>query len=72
MRFPAETACAVENCGHRYDEHSPFGCDACTTTTHRGCVAAEIGHEFAPRRLAGGALTPQQEWDAYHRAMRER
>jgi hypothetical protein len=74
--YPAETLCAVEGCGHKYSDHEillhggkvPNCCLICATNAERGFAVDDM-HEFVPRKLAGGALTPSQEMEAYRKAM---
>jgi len=70
--IPPEAICAVEHCGHPAVLHragSNCGhCEGCERGD--GVFDWKAWHDFRPLRLAGGALTSEQERDAYQRAMR--
>ncbi len=65
-RYPPAARCAVDACGHRYDQHD----DPPPGHGVKRCLACFTSHEFEPLKLAGGALTADQEREAYERAMR--
>lgn len=64
--IPPDALCAVEGCGHRYDDHGYNG-DYCDV-----CLHEEDGsfHHFARKPYVCGAATPSQEREAYDKAMR--
>ena len=68
--YPADAPCAVEGCGHRYDQHS-VGSSA---TVCGGCdtwyFPSPAWHNFEPRCFAGGTYSPEAERAAYERALR--
>jgi hypothetical protein len=76
--IPADALCAEQGCFHRYDGHEPVPFDAsqmrcthCVTLREKGVdYAAAPFHVFTVARLAGGALSPTQEREAYLKAMR--
>lgn len=74
--FPPETLCDYDGCGHRHDAHVagafpdvPMPCVMCEENARRG-FEVPGRHRFIPRKLAGGALTPSAEREAYERALR--
>lgn len=67
MTYPANAVCDVENCGHHFSVHNGYDCMLCDE--HAGFKDVAPAHAFKPRRLAGGALTPDEEKVAYERAM---
>jgi len=70
--MPSDAICRVETCGHRYDAHSvESNCDVCNLCDRYNVVfRPEARHDFVPTRLAGGAVSPSQEREAYELAMR--
>lgn len=61
-RIDPRSRCDV--CGHWYSDH-----DICTERCD-SCDRFAQPHTFQPRRLAGGAYTPEDERAAYERALR--
>jgi hypothetical protein len=77
-KYPPESLCARDGCGHRFDNHKPqvfpdvpMPCLPCEENAKRYSDVPGR-HVFVPRKLAGGALTPSEEREAYQKAMGER
>lgn len=70
--FPPDAICAIEHCGHRFEVHRVgSNCDVCELCENgSGVWEPKAWHDFAPVRLAGGAVSPSQERAAYERALR--
>ncbi len=66
MKTPLDALCAVEGCGHYYDDHD-YGnmnqCAVCVINAKSGFLVRPL-HTFV-RRVTG------QEREAYEKAMRE-
>ena len=60
--YPCEALCA--ECKHKYKDHVGGLCNRCEAAGNCNI------HLFSPLRLAGGALTPADEREAYLLAMR--
>jgi hypothetical protein len=67
--YPDDAICAVDTCGHKFRDHKG-NCGSCLVNQGRGFSIEDPGHAFKPRLLAGRALTPNAEREAYERALR--
>ncbi len=70
--MPSDAVCAAGTCRHRYDAHGiGSNCDVCNLCERGdGIFEPKAWHDFVPMRLAGGAVSPSQEREAYERVMR--